>query len=489
MVAQEDACPLCGCALGLFAPFERDRHVNDCLDGSQREAVTAVETCPSCEKKLGHLGERARERHVLRCAGVDEGRPRRKEGNRRKGRDAEKLRSTAEQDTALERFLGELGLRRYVQVFTREKVDIATLRLLTEEELGALRIPPASRRRIVEALPRLAMASVCKGSSEANRGDEKDECEVLVLTQELAESEVQHRHPDRIGQGLWMSSRLAGGSSMERHDNDVGGLDELLRNEGGSPAGDGSDELKVDGPTARQSTEAQSTTAAHVNLVQSDDEVNSRGEGGSRADEFRKGEVVQPGDVGEDGPVLPAGGGEVGSGCGQEGPSAPKVAPRSLDDEDVREQDEGRAKTGGAEPVCKRRASTVDLVTPEGHRRHRASDGGEQNLAAEAKTVESDGAGTESPQVDRVGCTDKGRVDDRSGMRPCAVASHHDVERARCSTWKTGRPRREASRQGTTTGSGREVAASQGPAASQESVEPSEVSSAEARELSQAHGG
>eukprot|EP00188_Purpureofilum_apyrenoidigerum_P002629 Plantae.Rhodophyta-Purpureofilum_apyrenoidigerum.ctg26913.p1 GENE.Plantae.Rhodophyta-Purpureofilum_apyrenoidigerum.ctg26913~~Plantae.Rhodophyta-Purpureofilum_apyrenoidigerum.ctg26913.p1 ORF type:complete len:178 (+),score=36.25 Plantae.Rhodophyta-Purpureofilum_apyrenoidigerum.ctg26913:241-774(+) len=176
MVLQESVCPLCGCALGLFSPFERERHVNDCLDGGRREEDEGFEACPVCRKKLGHLGEQARERHVWRCAGGEEQQPEERTTARRRRPKTKKSEALlVRQDPELEEFLSELGLRRYTTIFAREKIDIGTLRLLTEEELCSLKIPPASRRRILEALPRLAMASVCRKSTKDQKGEDNDE--------------------------------------------------------------------------------------------------------------------------------------------------------------------------------------------------------------------------------------------------------------------------------------------------------------------------
>lgn len=65
-------------------------------------------------------------------------------------------------DQALCEFLSSLGLGRYVESLSREGLDLTALRLLSDDELTALKIPSAGRKRILESIPNLAIATRTK---------------------------------------------------------------------------------------------------------------------------------------------------------------------------------------------------------------------------------------------------------------------------------------------------------------------------------------
>lgn len=171
------SCPSCHTPLALFTPREAESHVNACLDN--QEAVFSGEekpTCAVCRRDLSSLTTAARGEHANRCADtllpLPPVEPRHVTRRRRGGRVGNGNRSAqsstddvtrsteaplqalaeSKGDVRVEHLLKMLGLERYASRFAREEIDLVALRLLTDDDLAALSIPEAARRRLAEAM-------------------------------------------------------------------------------------------------------------------------------------------------------------------------------------------------------------------------------------------------------------------------------------------------------------------------------------------------
>lgn len=184
------SCPSCNTPLGLFTPREAESHVNACLDAQEVPSDGGEKpSCAVCGRDLGPLTAAARIEHANRCAdtllplpptdrppsrrrrraaggnsnsGIRSGgngsggggngqqqalRPVQNEGEETTGEQTEQ-----KCDPRVEHLLKMLGLERYAPRFAREEIDLVALRLLTDDDLAALSIPDAARRRIADAM-------------------------------------------------------------------------------------------------------------------------------------------------------------------------------------------------------------------------------------------------------------------------------------------------------------------------------------------------
>lgn len=190
------------------------------------DVSTSIPLCGVCGRDLSRLTESARAEHANRCADSvlplpprrargtgqqqqQEEQPassrlsRRNNNNSRRRRDQGGATTTAataardgntansngeseeeepKGDPRVEHLLSMLGLQRYVKRFVAEEIDLVALRLLNDDDLAALSIPEAARRRIADAMhsvPILAQLQLQQTSTgtvpTVTHGDERNE--------------------------------------------------------------------------------------------------------------------------------------------------------------------------------------------------------------------------------------------------------------------------------------------------------------------------
>lgn len=189
------------------------------------DVSTSIPLCGVCGRDLSRLTETARAEHANRCADSvlplpprrargtgqqqQEEQPassrlsRRNNSNSRRRRDQGGGTATAttaardcnttnsngepeeeepKGDPRVEHLLSMLGLQRYVKRFVVEEIDLVALRLLNDDDLAALSIPEAARRRIADAMhsvPILAQLQLQQTSTRTapttTRSDKRNE--------------------------------------------------------------------------------------------------------------------------------------------------------------------------------------------------------------------------------------------------------------------------------------------------------------------------
>ncbi len=193
-----EKCPSCNMSLRLFTPRECERHINDCLDAGTPEKGARPE-CAVCGKDLSPLTKAAQNEHANRCA--DSLLPKKTEPQRaaprapvrpRNGLGPLPQRSTPGLDPKVKSLLDALGLARYGPKFASEEIDLDAMRLLTDSDLSALRIPDAARRRIAEAMHSVALLNRIAGDPNSDERDSSSESENIPapLTQQFQESRI-----------------------------------------------------------------------------------------------------------------------------------------------------------------------------------------------------------------------------------------------------------------------------------------------------------
>ncbi len=154
-----EKCPSCSTSLRLFTPRDALRHINACLDTAAKLVQDEAPPCAVCNRDLTSLTSAARQEHVNRC--LDQTDPAPAAPPRRPVLVPQLPELPA--DKALTDFLAALGLSRYVQRFAKEEIDLDALRLLSDEELVALKLPDAARRRIADALTNVDLLRTIAG--------------------------------------------------------------------------------------------------------------------------------------------------------------------------------------------------------------------------------------------------------------------------------------------------------------------------------------
>lgn len=189
---QVESCPSCSISLRLFTPRECEKHVNECLDAGTPEKGERPE-CAVCGKDLFPLTKAAREEHANRCAdSLLPKKPRPVRGTSRLGSAATGGAGILPQcppvelDPKVKSFLDALGLARYAPKFAAEEIDLDALRLLTDNDLTALRIPDAARRRIAEAMHSVAVLNKIAGEDSLEISPDMP----VQLTQNFQESRI-----------------------------------------------------------------------------------------------------------------------------------------------------------------------------------------------------------------------------------------------------------------------------------------------------------
>lgn len=165
-----ESCPSCGTSLKLFTPRDGARHINICLDscGGLRDpsASAPVGSCGVCGRNLDVLTAAARAEHAIACGKAQRRAPR---SRPRRTRYTAPVDGNAgahrAPDKKLRTVLSALGLSRYAARFEREEIDLDALRLLSDDDLTALRLPEVARRRIAEAQQSVEILRLMAGDS------------------------------------------------------------------------------------------------------------------------------------------------------------------------------------------------------------------------------------------------------------------------------------------------------------------------------------
>lgn len=196
-----EACPCCEAPLALFSPRDALAHVNACLDRQQSNDETASTPCTDkpaetpqcgiCNRDLGRLTEAARIEHANRCAdSVLPLPPQRTVARRRRAapnsnstsipttsatatissRNSAPSRDEPSSDPRVDHLLTMLGLQRYTKKFATEEIDLVALRLLSDDDLAALSIPEAARRRIAEAMHSVSVLAQLQSTAKEKTG-------------------------------------------------------------------------------------------------------------------------------------------------------------------------------------------------------------------------------------------------------------------------------------------------------------------------------
>ncbi|KAG0630723.1 hypothetical protein M758_1G199900 [Ceratodon purpureus] len=166
-------CPICGVCIEELSTAQREEHTNACLEkenmpcvrtssgdfeGCQPES-TELETtetivCPICGDCIEELSTAQREVHTNACL----------DNSKEEGPGEVAETAAPEVAQALDRpdvgpvvkWLTNLNLGKYVDIFVKEEIDWATLKWLTEEDLSSLGITALGpRRKIVCAIQEL----------------------------------------------------------------------------------------------------------------------------------------------------------------------------------------------------------------------------------------------------------------------------------------------------------------------------------------------
>lgn len=170
MFARPPKCPSCSLPLALFSPTSASQHVDRCT-APVKSPRQPPPLCPICARDLSSLTPAARNAHTNRC--IDQ-------------LPACPQDSTPQRiDPRVGHFLKSLGLERHIARFEQHEVDWTALRLLTDADLKALRLPEPARRRVAEALTRGHLM-------QGGHIEEQDE-EVVVQTQQFRESKLALR--------------------------------------------------------------------------------------------------------------------------------------------------------------------------------------------------------------------------------------------------------------------------------------------------------
>ena len=151
-----EKCPSCSMSLRLFVPRDALRHINDCLDNVTKAVREEVPLCAVCNRDLTSLTTAARQEHVNRCLDQTTQEPPRQPV-------LVPTRPQLPVDPALKDFLAALGLSRYAERFAKEEIDLDALRLLTDEELVALKLPDVAKRHIADALTNVDLLRTIAG--------------------------------------------------------------------------------------------------------------------------------------------------------------------------------------------------------------------------------------------------------------------------------------------------------------------------------------
>ncbi|KAJ8904240.1 hypothetical protein NDN08_000764 [Rhodosorus marinus] len=222
-----DECDICRMDLELLSGLERQSHLKSCTEAKPTPAPEKPATeCHICGKRLAHLPKHTALNHLKRCerkiTPVEQNGPPKKRQRR-----SSRKKPKAPTDNDLWRFLTSLGLGRYSETLTMEGVDLEALRLLSDGELSALRIPLVARKRISESLPLLAGKGFSSVDASASLGEEDAE-EDLILTQAMNDSRLQLERGSDFGPKLWLATKIADENPLPTDHSRSPELDEVI---------------------------------------------------------------------------------------------------------------------------------------------------------------------------------------------------------------------------------------------------------------------
>jgi len=223
----DDECHICHMDLELLSGLERQSHLNSCIEAKPKPAPEKPATdCNVCGKRLAHLPKHTALNHRKRCerktAAVEQ-----KELPKKRQRKSSRKRPKSPTDQELWRFLTSLGLGRYSETLAMEGVDLEALRLLSDRELSALKIPLVARKRISESLPLLAGKGFSSVDASTSLRDEDAE-EDLILTQAMNDSRLQLERGSDSGPKLWLATKIADENPLPTEHSRSPELDEVI---------------------------------------------------------------------------------------------------------------------------------------------------------------------------------------------------------------------------------------------------------------------
>ncbi|KAK4534173.1 hypothetical protein CDCA_CDCA01G0198 [Cyanidium caldarium] len=155
------SCAVCGDDLHWLTPYQRQLHVNACLDGerpaSDREHASSLflsspSTCFLCGKTMEHWSGEWRQRHIERCLASQQVQRLVEAERARQEREAAVV---ARRYASMRSWCASLGLARYLNAFIAQQVDEGALRVLHWRDADRLGMSGVAARRWRRALQQM----------------------------------------------------------------------------------------------------------------------------------------------------------------------------------------------------------------------------------------------------------------------------------------------------------------------------------------------